>query len=105
MMIEKIAQEILDDRGEMFSPNGYTLEDIRLATEMAVSEPVQYIQYRWDNARGEVIEFYSYSPEEWETWDLLPNMQRADVLGRPISQSELEAYLKDRLQPSGAAFI
>lgn len=103
-MIEKIAQKLLDDRGELFGPGMYGLDTIRAAVEIVSGFAVQYIQYNWDNARQGVTDFYSYTPREWDGGDLLPNLQCIRVYGREVNRAEFEAYIKDEVQPAGAAF-
>ncbi len=92
------------------------IEDIKEGVEMAISEPVQYIQYQWDNSTGEVAEFWPYTPQQWfgewepfvgdwKQWnkpELLPNLQNCSVKGRCIKRNELEAFIRDKTQPEGA---
>jgi len=103
-MISLIAQKLLDDRGELFGPGMYNLDDVSRAIDMASGFAIQYIQYNWDNARQSVVEFHSYTPEEWDRGDLLPNLQMSRVYGREVNWAEFESYIKDDIQPNGAAF-
>lgn len=65
-------------------------------------EYVQYIQYVWDGPRYEVVDFYSYTPEEWFSMELFPNMQYALVEGREVKFKEFENWVKTGKQPEGA---
>lgn len=103
MLVTKIAQMLEHDRGELFD-GSYTILDIQEAVKLAASDPVQYIQFAWDNAQGEVTEFHTYTPPEWfgPPEHLLPNMQMAAVKGRPITHSELQHFILTKAQPEGA---
>lgn len=50
----------------------------------------QYIQYSWDAGRERVAEFYSYTFQEFEDCQLVPNMQVVEVVGKPIDRRDLE---------------
>lgn len=99
--VYEIAQALHDSRGDDVKDMlGYmpTLAEMEAATELYAADPVQYIQY--DNHGS----FYSYTPEEWFTYSLLPNMQCTSVVGRVISRAEWFNYLKNNTPVEGVVF-